>query len=91
MGAGPLPGRPEGANFAPGIAAMMVVAVAAASPRSMIFENGAVERKRLSPIYLIDLIEYFLAHTERSVVVSVVVRAISNSGIRRRTTLHGLP
>jgi len=38
----PLPGRLERANGRAGGAAMMVIAVA--SPRSMIFENGAVER-----------------------------------------------
>jgi hypothetical protein len=38
---------------------MMVVAVAAASPRSMIFENGAVERKPPIPLYGIEFVYEF--------------------------------
>jgi hypothetical protein len=34
-----------------------VVAVAAASPRSMIFENGAVERILLIPPFQVEIIE----------------------------------
>jgi hypothetical protein len=57
FGRWPLLGRLEGANFAPGVAAMMVVA--ATSPRSTVFENGAVERKPPIPPYGIELVDEF--------------------------------